>query len=350
LSGRVLLVLGRARGGMLGHVLTLAEHLTDLGWRPTLAAPASAVRSAAVPLSGSTMPGPGMLADHRAIRRAAAHVDVIHAHGLTMGWVCASIRTRPPLIVTVHNVVLADRKPHAVWRVLERRLPRAVDRTIATAPDIARRLDGLSIVTIPPARPKGGVPTEDPAAVRRRYGITADASLIVAVGRLHPQKDIDTLLAATAELHARVPPVHVLVVGEGPDERRLRAEVSRRGLDGMVTFAGWSDEPANEMAAADVVAVSSRWESGPFVVPEALALGIPVVSTAVGWAPMLLEPGYVVPPEDPRALADAIQTVLADRARAGEGARAAAGRADRFLDPYRLTAEVVAVYEEVVRH
>jgi glycosyltransferase involved in cell wall biosynthesis len=334
---------------MLGHVRALAELLPAHGWEPEVAAPAGTIPSTSIALSGMSRPGPAMLADRRALRHAAARVDVIHAHGLTMGWLSASLRARPPLVVTVHNVVLADRRPQKLLRGLERRIARVADRTIATAPDVADRLDGSSVRTIWPVRPPGRAPTEDPVTVRRRYGVPTDAPLIVSIGRLHPQKDIDTLLAALQALRRRIPEVRALLVGEGPEDRRLRAETARRGLDDAVVFAGWSDNPADEMAAADVVAVSSRWESGPFVIPEALALGTPVVSTAVGWSPRILDPSHVVPWGSARLLAEAIEAVLADRARAAGIASAEAERAERLLEPHGLVSEVVSVYEEIRR-
>src|SRR6476646_9278934 len=88
--GRVLLVRGPSAGGIRRHVDALAAELPAVGWTPTVLAVPGDVRAIV------------------AIRRAAAGVDVVHAHGLTVGWWASVVPRRPPLVVTVHNVVLDE--------------------------------------------------------------------------------------------------------------------------------------------------------------------------------------------------------------------------------------------------
>src|SRR6188768_1324581 len=126
-GGRVLLVRGPSTGGIRRHVDALAAELPAAGWAPTVLA------------------APGDVRTTVAIRRASAGMDVVHAHGLTVGWWASVVPHRPPLVVTVHNVVLDET---AGWRApllrrLERRLPSRVDAVIATSPAVA---DGLGAV------------------------------------------------------------------------------------------------------------------------------------------------------------------------------------------------------------
>jgi glycosyltransferase involved in cell wall biosynthesis len=153
-------------------------------------------------------------------------------------------------------------------------------------------------------------------------------------------------------LRDRVPGVRVAVVGVGPDRDALVARAEALGVDGTVTFAGPSPDAADELAAADVVAMCSLWESGPLAVAEALLLGRPVVATPVGFVPELVEDGVsgrIVPVGDADALAAALAEVLGDPAVAGR--LGAAGRlvAEEALGADRLAGEVAHVYDEVTR-
>lgn len=241
-EGRVLQVMGPSTGGIRRVVESLAHELTARGWEVDVA-----------PLSGRLPPA-----------------DLVHAHGLKAGWRCVG---RHPLVTTVHNVVLT-RSP--LRRVLERRVPG--DRLLLTSTDMAERFRGRRVEVVPPAATMP-VPSRTPDEVRAGYGIADDERLLVTVARLHPQKDLPTLFEAVRDL----PRTRLVLVGEGPDEAALR-----RTAPPNVVFAGPRPSAADELDAADVVVISSRWESGPLVLFEALALGKPVASTAVGAAPDLL--------------------------------------------------------------
>jgi len=194
----------------------------------------------------------------------------------------------------VHNVVLG-RSP--VLRAMERRVPG--DVLLATSREVATHFPDRPVVVVPPAAAPP-VPSRSPAEVRAAYGIAAGERLLVSVARLHPQKDLPTLFEAVRRLDG----VRLLVVGEGPDEAALR-----RSAPANVVFAGPRPSAADELAAADVVVISSMWESGPLVLFEALALGRPVASTAVGAAPDLLD--RVAPVGDVAALAALIEDPVA---------------------------------------
>jgi glycosyltransferase involved in cell wall biosynthesis len=185
------------------------------------------------------------------------------------------------------------------------------------------------------------------AEVRAWWGIGADETLVVSVGRLHPQKDHATLIDAAAVLARRRPDVRFVIVGDGPSVGTLARQIERLGLTAVVTLVGSSVSGADALAAADVVALASRWEGWPLVVAEAVRLGRPVVATAVGGIPEMLVDGvsgWLVDPGAPAALADALEEALADPV--GAAARADAARADfdgRY-DSEALVAAVEAVY------
>jgi glycosyltransferase involved in cell wall biosynthesis len=167
--------------------------------------------------------------------------------------------------------------------------------------------------------------------LRARHGL--EGPTVVFGGRLVPQKDLDTLLAAAA----RVPEAALLVAGDGEE---------RRKVDGRAQALGAlpREQVLELLRAADLAVLSSRWENFPHVLVEALAVGTPVVATAVGGVPEIVrdgENGLLVPPGDPDALAAAIRRGLAERDRL---AAAAAASVERFA-PERIYGELEAILE-----
>jgi glycosyltransferase involved in cell wall biosynthesis len=357
----VLQVLGPSAGGIRRHVGALAEGLGARGWSARVAGPAGVMdgvgpQDHVVPITGSLSPQ-RVLRARRALADVVGDVDVVHAHGLKAGWLASTVGAARPLVVTVHNLVLDEARGRsaAVLRFLEGRLPRRVDRLVAVSPQIAERFAGVPggdrVQVVQPVGPP-------PRATRSREQVRADldvppgAPLVVTVARLHPQKDLPTLVRAAATLQATVPDAVVVVVGEGPDEAALRALVAELGLDGTVRLVGTRPQVADELAAADVVVLSSLWEGSPLVVAETLELGRPIVSTPVGFVPELIEDGVsgrLVPIGDPDALAKALADLLSDPAAATALGHAGQARVREVLGPDRLVGQLVAIYDEVRR-
>jgi glycosyltransferase involved in cell wall biosynthesis len=344
---RVLHLLGPSTGGIRRHVAALADGLPAYGWQVTVAGPAGVMAGAGPQHHVVAVPfGWPQLA------RVAQGVDLVHAHGLKAGWLASTMRGGPPVVVTVHNVVLDEVHGRAafVLRRLERMLPRRVDRVIAVSDDIAKRLRAPDVAVIPPAGPPP-VPQRPVVEVRRALGVGPDELLVVSVARLHPQKDLPTLLEAVALLGRRVP-VRLALVGEGPEEVALRAKVAALGLERTVVFTGPRPNAADELAAADVVAISSRWESGPLVLVEAMLLGRPVVTTPVGLATDLVvdgETAMLVPVGDAEAMAAALRTLSHDRARTEAIGAAGRARATTRYGSEALVSRVADVYRAMLQ-
>ncbi len=157
--------------------------------------------------------------------------------------------------------------------------------------------------------------------------------LVLGVGRLVEKKGFDDLIRAVATLRDRGQPVRCRIIGSGTDEARLRTQIGDLGGADRVTLDG--PMPREELLAlypqADlfvapcVVAADGNRDGLPTVLIEAMALGVPVVSTLVTGIPELVRDGVtgtLVPPADPTALADAIATTLADPVRSGSMADA----------------------------
>jgi glycosyltransferase involved in cell wall biosynthesis len=151
--------------------------------------------------------------------------------------------------------------------------------------------------------------------VPRCHADGGDPAWIVTVPRLRRPKDVMTLVRAVALLEPGT--VRALVVGEGPQRAELAAEIRRLGVTRAVGLAGERDDVAGLLAQADLFVLPSRSEGLPVSVLEAMAAGVPVVASAVGGVPELVEDGatgLLVPPGDPRALAAAIAKLAGDPA------------------------------------
>jgi glycosyltransferase involved in cell wall biosynthesis len=347
---RVLLLLGPSTGGIRRHVASLRDGLTARGWHVEVAGPAGVMdtlcelhHEVAVGLDPRSI-----LSGRRRVRRLASSVDLVHAHGLKAGWLASIAGTGRPTVVTLHNVVLDESAGRAapLLRRFERWLPGRVDRVIAVSRELATRVAPAAIV-IPPVAP-WPAPARARGEVRAALGVAPTGRLVVCVARLHPQKDIPTLLAAAVGLDGDV---RVAVVGDGPDRAELEAARDALGLGRVVVFTGASANAADELAAADVVVLPSRWEGSPLVVAEALLLGRPVIATAVGAVPEVVVDGVtgrLVSPGDAAGLRRAVADVLAhpdDAARMAAAGQVAAR--ERFA-PDALVDRVVDVYEGVL--
>lgn len=142
--------------------------------------------------------------------------------------------------------------------------------------------------------------------------------LVLAMGRLVPQKGLDVLLEAFARLRGRFPAWTLVVLGEGPLRRDLEQLRDRLGLAECVHFPGTVPDPRAYLAQADLFVLPSRWESFPMALCEALASGLPVVTTEYhSGVHDIVRAGVdalVVPREDPAALAAAMGRLMGDEA------------------------------------
>ncbi|MDQ6876379.1 MAG: glycosyltransferase, partial [Candidatus Dormibacteraeota bacterium] len=139
----------------------------------------------------------------------------------------------------------------------------------------------------------GGAPTlpEARQSVRAELGVPADGRLVVSVGRLHQQKGHRDLIAAFTALARRDGDLHLVIVGEGEEERALRAQADEAGVADHVHLLGSRDDVPRLLAAGDVFAFASRFEGLPFSLVEAMAGGLPVVSTAFPGAEEIIRDG-----------------------------------------------------------
>jgi glycosyltransferase involved in cell wall biosynthesis len=175
-----------------------------------------------------------------------------------------------------------------------------------------------------------------------RANFSSDPPLVVAIGRLIGKKGFANLIRACALLVERGRPFRCEIFGEGPLANQLRAQIEESGLQGLVQLPGTKPqhELRERLAAANVFVLPSvpEAEGGmdnlPTVIMEAMATGLPVVSTRIGGIPEMVidnETGFLVRSADPVALADAIEKVINDRSLGQELGQAGHGRAQTLF-------------------
>jgi len=245
----------------------------------------------------------------------------------------------PATSFIVEDIVQASHHVTVVSRTL-------FDRLTTAIPDVASRLSLIH----------NGVPTSYALAAKAMLATDAPSPRwdILLVGQLIPRKGGDVLLDALVHVRERIPTVRLAFAGNGSFEGVLRAQVERLGLGANVEFLGEISRTniAATYRATKLIVIPSRSEGLPLVLIEALWLGVPVIASAVDGLPeVVLDDvnGLLVPPEDPRALADALLRMLLDTAlyrRLSEGARASI--ADRY-SPEAITARYLEVYDLVLR-
>jgi len=364
---RVVLVLGTSTGGIGTHVRSLAAGLVARGHRVVVAGPESTSRQFAfeqdgsrfVPLEISERPHPRDAVLAGQLSKWVTGADVVHAHGFRSGLVAGFAgagrhlvrgNRHTPLVVTWHNMVSASGWRAAAYGVAERYVARRSDITLGASQDLVTRATSLGATARlgPVAAPKARQPSRTRNEVRAELGV-GDRPLLLAIGRLHPQKDYPTLFAATELLNRRDPRPALVVVGDGPDRAPLTALAQNIEGSGSVTLLGHRDDIADLLQAADVFVLSSTWEARALVVQEAMQAGVPVVATAVGGIPELVgDHALLTRPEDSAALARAIADSLDDPMSATQRAADAKKHAEAWPDEDAVVDQLIETYRAVV--
>lgn len=186
------------------------------------------------------------------------------------------------------------------------------------------------------------------SAVRAQADKTShDNKVLVAISRLSPEKGISTLLKAIALIHESLPGLRLEVAGTGPSRAELLREANQLGIYEKVQFLGQVPGPAKVLSRARVFVLPSDSEGISLTLLEAMAAGVPIVATKIGGTPEVLEDGrtgLLVPPRDPKALADAICRLWLDENLCIQLSHAADQRVTEQFDIHRMANEYGQLY------
>jgi glycosyltransferase involved in cell wall biosynthesis len=333
----------RGFGGQELRILAETRWLLDHGWDALVACqPASPLHAeaeaAGIPAVGVRMRGAHDLRALVALRRLmkARAVSLIHTHSSADSWLGAlAARSLGRPVVRSRHVSIQIRSRLAL-------VYRLADRVVTSGEAVRAIVVGAGVpagrvVSIPP-----GVDTRrfhpgvSGKTVRDELGLAADQPLVGLVANIRGSKGHNVFLEAAREVLRRRPDARFLVVGDGVGRAEVRRRVGDMGLEAAVTLTGFRRDVPEVMAALDVLVLPSiRSEATSQVIPQAFAVGTPVVASTVGGSPELVrdgETGRLVPPGDARALAAAVLELVSDPARAR-----ALGRAGQRLAAERYS-------------
>jgi glycosyltransferase involved in cell wall biosynthesis len=347
----------RQRGGVWRHVIDLAEGLRAAGTDVLIALPADAADLHGAALERGL---PSATVD-QALRRDADiwHVhlhDTLEREATTLMLLRRLRRPGRPIAVTEHLPRTDATDPRLLPGPRTRgatTAKRAVKALHATVTDVTIALSHGSAAFL---RERWGwdarvrLVANGVAADPDPVDLPADRPLRVVVpGAVIMQKGHDVLLQAAALARE---PWSATVVGEGPHREQFTAAARERGLSERVTFAGWVDDVPALVASSHVVGLPSRWESCPYAALEAMAAGRAVVGTAVdGLTDLVVDgaSGRLVAPEDPRALAEALDELARDRRAVAAMGAAAHRRVRASFTKDMMISATASVYEEWMR-
>ena len=361
---RVLQVLAPGpAGGAESVVLALAEGLRRRGHALVLACLvasgeerhpiAQQARGAGLEVELVALPARAYLAERRALLALLRRFepDAVHTHGYRADLVAglAARAARIPQVTTAHGFIGGDRR-NRLYEWLQLRTARHAAAAVAVSTPIVERYRRAGV---PPERIhliRNAWSGREPlprAEARRALGLDPAEPLVGWIGRVSHEKGADVLLAALAKLPAAR--AHAAVVGDGPEREALAARARALGLAGRVHWLGLVPEAGRLASAFDVFVLSSRTEGTPIALLEAMAARLPIVASAVGGVPDVVskDEAWLVPAEDPAALAAALEAALADVPSARARGEAARRRLEREFAPDAWLARHEALYRAV---
>jgi len=368
LTEKILHVIRPAQGGMIKHIETLFQGM-EKEYQLYLAAPPSCdsylLRSAArkrylLPLSESLHP----LGNWRIVCSLAQFIreekiDLVHTHGVRAGIVgqaAALIAGCGKVVATMHNMINYGMMPFSMaFQSMHRILMRRTVRRLITVSEVIKK-DIMKYRLFPPEMVTVIYNGVDVALFSKNScsdrKISFNGPVIGTVARLEPAKGIKYLLDAAAIIDKEYPWVYFVIVGDGPERNFLQQYAISLGIERRVFFFGFRNDVPSLLPLFDIAVIPSVQEGLSIFCLEALAAGCPVVASDVGGLAEIIIPyknGLLVPPKNPRALADALVELLKNRTWA-----AALGRQGREMVEQKFTYEKMLertkeVYAQVLR-
>lgn len=286
--------------------------------------------------------------------------DIVHTHlfgaGLA-GRLAARLAGVPIAITTLHRIFYPVIQPvtekllsplteriivdsHAVGAMVQRRCRIRADK-IAVIYNGINPHELSTIVAKQEARRQLGLPAPTCASGVKVIGVIA---------HLLPHKGQRFLIKALAQIHARVIPAHLVLVGDGPDKTALQRQAAELNLQEYVHFAGYRSDMNVALSALDLLVLPSSWEGFGLVLAEGMYKGLPAISTDTGGSAEVIEDaetGYLVPFGDVNRLAAAASTILRDDVLAARMGAAGRRRVEAMFTLDRMVEAYASTYRQL---
>jgi glycosyltransferase involved in cell wall biosynthesis len=284
-------------------------------------------------------------------------INLIQTHGYKSSAIGFFLQLfcRRPWIGFAHGFLEENRKLRFYNRI-ERFVLRRADRIVAVSNSMKTLLTQHGV----PAQkirvihnaidPGEVVPDTSSEEIKRRHGLTSHQKVIGVIGRLSPEKGQMIFLRAMEKTVRSFPEAKALIIGEGQDQAMLEGFCREKGLSDHVVFLGYQEKIANYYQVLDLLVLPSLSEGLPNTVLEAMSFGVPVLATAVGGVPEIIQNGngIMVSPNDPGALAERMIGLLRDDAlRQAIGLKGKNSLYPRFAPDSRARL-IVNLYEELL--
>jgi len=265
-----------------------------------------------------------------------------------------------PWVAFHHGYTTTDRKMRVYNRLDRWSLPKA-DRLVTVCDAFARELAAITRVPIEKIavqynsiRPRAAPSAETVRNLRSSLGFADDERVVLAIGRLSREKAHTDLLSAFKLVRDKHPQLKskLVIVGDGPERANLVATSRSYAFESEVIFAGQQSEVRPYYSIADVFVLPSHSEGSPNVLLEAMAAGVPIIATAVGGVPEMIEDNQsalLVPANDPSALSAAISRLLTDGDLAHRLTSNASALVSNRFSPEEYVRSLTEIYHQVAQ-
>ncbi len=288
------------------------------------------------------------------------HFDIVHVHSQEAGLVgraLAYLAGARHILYTPQTIDIRRAGWHWLYALLEVILSVITERIISVNEADRRRLirwgiPAAKVVAIPNGIDLARFSTPvDPAALRKKLGMSVERPLVMQVGRLSPQKDPFAFVEGARRILERHPEAQFALVGKGPLQEELASRIAALGLSQQVFMAGWQDDAWQLMAAAEVITLTSRWEGTPYSLLEAMACAKPVVATAVNGCPEIVlhgETGFLAPAGDLEAWVAGVARLLEQPAQAARMGQRGRQWVEEKFSTDKMGKQIEALYRQVL--
>lgn len=347
---RIAYLIRKTSGGMQTHITGLLAELDSSRYEPVVISPRApklfaflddiGIEYHEVEMSDSLSPKADFItARFVAKKLLKIKPSLLHIHGnkaAMIGWLATHLRPVKRTVITVHNFpsnLNSTSKMYPIVKQANRVVFNSAKRIIAVSSEIRRCLekdigvDERKVTVIP-----NGIDIIkwafyrhiDRHLVKEELGLADSTVLIGAVGRLVPFKGFNILLKSLRRIIDNYPNAYLIILGDGPLRDTLEEQAKELGIAQYIKFLGFVDEPGRYMSALDVFVLPSINEPFGIVLLEAMAMGIPVVSTRSGGVLDIIEDGVtglLAEPGDDKSLAESIERLLGDEDLRGQLAK-----------------------------